>query len=445
MMLPMRMSGVVWCSQGQSRGAWVFGSGLGFILGRGCTGMASPLALGVLLSLLSVAGCSKGLPTGGPLPTLAVIGETGKLPGQFGHPRCIDNDGTTLWVLDRLARVQQFDVASGKPLQEWRTPKGDRGKPTGITIWKGPGTPTLLCIADTHEARVLVYGIADETGKAPAADSDGRPPLLATFGAFGEDLGLFVYPTDVAIISTADGTGISRMYVSEYGGNDRVTVWEPAPGTTPNGAWVPSLVAESESGEARQEAPTFVATGSFGSFGSGPDEFNRPQSLAVWGGLDNAMHTSDDELIVNDACNHRVGRFTLDGKLKQWYGGANGSSDAPGAFSYPYGLCLLDDNTALISEFGNNRVQRIDLTTGDCLGLFGEGGRLRGQLVIPWGITVMNDKAWVLDTGNARVQSFQLPRGKRVVTPASMAPKNTIDGDEATGSASDASTAGGTP
>jgi hypothetical protein len=45
---------------------------------------------------------------------------------------------------------------------------------------------------------------------------------------------------------------------------------------------------------------------------------------------------------------------------------------------------------------------------------------MRGQLVTPWGISVMGDKAYVLDTGNARVQSFAVPKGKKVIQAATL-------------------------
>ncbi len=389
---------------------------------RGLRSLGSVVGGVGVAALVALSGCGRAAPTGGPLPTLAIIGETGRLPGQFGTPRCIDHDGRTLWVVDRLARVQQFDMQSKEVLQEWRTPKFDRGKPTGITIWRGKGKDgagglTLLCIADTHEARVLVYVIADASGNRTQPDEHGRPPLLASFGAFGEDLGLFIYTTDIAIVSTPDGTGIVRMYVGEYGGNDRVSAWEPAGGDdVRDGVWTPTLRERTADERSVQMEAKFA----FGSFGVGANEFNRPQSLDVWRGMDGVMHTPDDELIVVDACNHRVGRFSLRGEVKQWYGSGQGSTDAPGGFSYPYGLAILEDDSALVTEFGNNRVQRLNLKTGECLGLLGEGGRAPGQLVTPWGVTVMGETTYVLDTGNARVQAFATPTGKRAVTSATL-------------------------
>ena len=43
--------------------------------------------------------------------------------------------------------------------------------------------------------------------------------LRTTFGDYGEELGEFIYPTDIA----RDGQG--RLWVSEYGGNDRIQVF----------------------------------------------------------------------------------------------------------------------------------------------------------------------------------------------------------------------------
>ena len=83
-------------------------------------------------------------------------------------------------------------------------PEIQAGKPTGIGI--APDGKVYL--ADTHYARVLVYS------------ADGEE--LKRFGTSGEGPGQFLMPTDVAI--DADGS----LYVSEYGGNDRVSKFSPS-------------------------------------------------------------------------------------------------------------------------------------------------------------------------------------------------------------------------
>lgn len=67
---------------------------------------------------------------------------------------------------------------------------------------------------------------------------------------------------------------------------------------------------------------------------------------------------------------------------------------------------LLPDHTALVAEFGGNRIQRIDLTTGQSLGIYGSPGRGKGHLASPWGVTILGDTVYALDSGNNRVLGF---------------------------------------
>ncbi len=352
---------------------------------RACLPNTALTALALLL-----AGCSKP-PSGGLLETTALFGESGNAPGQYGYPRCIDSDSNTLWVIDKLARVQRIDPATGRAVTVFKMPRFENGKPTGVTVWEStdPGAKgPIVFVADTHEHRVMVYQALPHD---PKSQDEAPPSLMTSFGTSGEGPGQFIYLTDVAVLTTADKRAVQRLYVSEYGGNDRINIYEP------DGApWNPA------GGQ-----PSFHFVRSFGHFGSGDTkadvQFSRPQSLAI--------DTRTSELIVNDACNHRVGRFTLEGELITWYGRSDDPSAAPGRFKYPYGLALLGDGSALIAEYGNNRVQRIDLATGDCLGLFGQGGRSKGQLATPWGIAILGDTVYVLDSGNSRVQGFDKPHG----------------------------------
>lgn len=330
------------------------------------------------------AGCGGKPPRGGPLNVSVAFGEVGDSPGQFSYPRCIDATKTDVWVIDKLARVQRVDVKTGRTTGGWRMPAWGNGKPTGITVWTPPaGGPARVIIPDTHYHRVMIY---DPEGAAPPehmADAPGR--LIASFGSYGEEDGQFIYPTDVAVLPTEDGRGIQRLYVVEYGGHDRVSVFEPA------------------QGEQRGQEAKFVFRFDFGRFGDGQGaEFNRPQSIEI----DPARR----ELVLTDACNHRVGRFTLDGEIIAWIGGGIGKG--PGQMQYPYGLELLEGGKALVAEFGGNRVQMFDLVTGGSLGIFGQAGRNEGQLASPWGLAVAGRTVLVLDSGNNRVQGFDSPGGR---------------------------------
>jgi len=364
---------------------------------------APALSALLVIGALALPGCDHRPPTGGPIATTAMFGEVGVSPGQFSYPRCVAGDGSSLWVIDKQARLQQIDAKTGAWLNGWRMPEWQQGKPTGITVWKRPqDAAPLVFVADTHYHRIIVY-------RPGQADT---PDLVTQFGSYGESDGQLVYPTDVAVLPSRDGNSIERLYVSEYGGHDRINVYEPA-ATGPDGL------------------PTeFVFRFAFGRFGSGalpdPVEFNRPQCMEV--------DLAQRELVMTDACNHRIGRFTLEGALIKWIGGPDVSGKEPGQLSFPYGLALLGDGSVLVCEFGNNRLQRFDLATGASLGIYGEAGRDKGQLASPWGLAVIDGTVFVLDSGNNRVLGFAKPRGG--VSREAASAHNTVAGQSS-------STAGG--
>ncbi|MFO0857536.1 MAG: hypothetical protein U0640_09305 [Phycisphaerales bacterium] len=368
-----------------------------------------------LFACASLRGCSREAPVGGPLEVVAKIGESGSSPGQFGYPRCLDHDDESLWVIDKLARVQRIDPKTGNPLETWRTPKFDNGKPTGVTLWTPRATSgtgkhafdqPMMFVADTHEHRILVYELKSTSQDKAAGLVDHPPKLLTTFGSYGTGEGQMIYPTDVCIVPSADG-GIEKLFVSEYGDNDRISVWVPRVSGRADASGGSPTPSPSQ-GEGDFE---FVYQSSFGTFGDGVSaenvQFSRPQSMTLA-----TLKNSQRVLLVSDACNHRVGVFTLEGGLVRWIRDEAGPSTKPGGFMYPYGLCDLGDGTVMVAEYGNCRLQRIDIETGASLGIFGERGRGAAQLSTPWAITRMNDKVYVLDSGNSRILAIDAPKGR---------------------------------
>lgn len=337
------------------------------------------IACGLIGLAAGLSGCDDDAPVGASkIRYTEIFGGLGDTPGRFAYPRAIDTDGQALWIIDKSARVQRINPKNGACTTLFRMPEYELGKPTGFCIAPGVDeggvwTKDLLYIADTHYHRVIVY-------KPPPDRVPGerqQPTLVAQWGEHGSGPGQFYYLTDVAVNLAADGRAVDRIYVSEYGGNDRISVFN-----------------------AKHEFQF-----SFGSPGLGDDpraiEFNRPQSLAI-----RTLKDGTRELVVTDSCNHRVGRFTLDGQLIGWMGSFRTQGRQPGQFYFPYGLVIMPDGTALVSEFGGNRVQHINLDTGTSLGVYGEPGRDPGQLAAPWGVSMLNDVAYVLDSANNRVVAF---------------------------------------
>lgn len=303
-----------------------------------------------------------------PLEPVDVLGGVGTNPGQLFYPRAIDADGDSLWVIDKTGRVQRLDPQTGDSLGEWRMPQTTLGMPTGVTSFTDVAGDVYLYVPDTHYHRVAVF----RTG--PPGSSEVLS--VGEFGSYGTSAGEFIYPTDVAILPTPEGGGISRIYVSEYGGNDRVSVFD---GSYRFLFAIGQSVGGGE-GEARAHAV----------------EFGRPQSIA--------LDVENGWLLVADSSNHRVGKFTLDGELIRWFGSLDGPGREPGEFRYPYGLTTLGDGTVVVTEFGNCRVQRIDLESGRVVRMEGRAGRGHGELASPWASAALGRRLYVLDSGNNRIQ-----------------------------------------
>jgi DNA-binding beta-propeller fold protein YncE len=276
---------------------------------------------------------------------LRVFGSTGMGPGAFGYPRAISISPTGhIYIVDKTARVQRFDT-DGNFETSWSLPEHQAGKPVGISVHPDG----RVFVPDTHYHRVIVY------------DADGNE--LNRFGELGTGDGQFQLPTDV----TFDAKG--NIYVSEYNGNDRVTRWSP------DFEFIDVVVAGEIDGM----------------------PLRRPAAIQI---------DREQTLWVADACNHRILRFDLDGKLLSQFGKMG---TEPGKLRYPYDIDIDGDGTLLVTEYGNSRLQWFD-ADGHLLRAWGEPGRRIGQLNAPWGAVFGPDgRTYALDSQNARVQIIGKP------------------------------------
>jgi DNA-binding beta-propeller fold protein YncE len=281
--------------------------------------------------LLLLGGCTR-TPSPSAAPAIQSIGGPGSDEGRFATPRATAWDPRGfLYVVDKTGRIQKFDAA-GRYLRGWSTPESEKGRPTGLMIDpKGE-----LWVADTHYHRILHYS------------PDGA--LLSEFGTEGTGPGQFLYPTGIAM----DGEGL--IYVSEYGGNDRIQV----------------LTTEGK------------AVRSWGKYGSETGEFQRPQSIALGGG----------RVYVADAAGHRIQVFDQAGTfLATW-----------GDLKYPYGVAIDAEGNLLVAEYGRHRIAKFT-ADGKPLARAGQPGTGPADLNTPWAaLPIGGDRIAVVDSGNHRVQ-----------------------------------------
>jgi len=299
----------------------------------------------ITICLLAFTGCDDKSGTSYELKILKTFGRTGQGQGEFIYPRAIDIiDNGTLFIVDKTGRIQHFSL-EGDFLDVIKMPQTEVGKPTGLSV----GPDGNLYVADTHYHRVVVFS------------SNGK--IIREWGQFGEQDGCFIYPTDIAF------SGDGRIFVSEYGGNDRISVFNEQGG--------------------------FLYC--FGSPGSGPGQFGRPSALCV--------DISRDRLYVADACNHRIAIYSFDGRLFGYIGNAGLTA---GKLRYPYDLAMFSDGTLVVCEYGNNRLQLFS-PEGQSLAIYGRAGRQPGELAYPWGLAIdSHRRAFIVDAGNNRIQVWQL-------------------------------------
>ncbi|MDH5388874.1 MAG: 6-bladed beta-propeller [Gammaproteobacteria bacterium] len=136
---------------------------------------------------------------------------------------------------------------------------------------------------------------------------------------------------------------------------------------------------------------------SFGHRKQKEGDFNFPSHLA----LDN------NNLYVNDTMNFRVQIFDLDGKYISNFGK---HGDSSGYFSQPKGIGIDSKGHIYVVDAIFHRVQIFD-QKGRYLMDFGNQGKNAGEFWLPSGLFIYQDKIYVADSYNRRVQVFQYVGG----------------------------------
>ncbi|XP_065206521.1 RING finger protein nhl-1 isoform X5 [Planococcus citri] len=132
-----------------------------------------------------------------------------------------------------------------------------------------------------------------------------------------------------------------------------------------------------------------------GSRGSGPGCFTWPRGIAVG---------PDNSIVIADSSNHRVQVFDQNGKFMKEFGSfGNGE----GEFDCLAGIAVNRIGQYIIADRYNHRVQVLD-PSGRFLRAFGSQGTADGRFNYPWGITTdALGFIYVCDKENHRIQVFQ--------------------------------------
>jgi len=125
--------------------------------------------------------------------------------------------------------------------------------------------------------------------------------------------------------------------------------------------------------------------------------FNEPWGITIG---------SDGSVYVADTWNHRIQKFSADGKFITMWGTYMQGIDQNGFYG-PRGIALDQNNRVYVTDTGNKRVVVYD-ANGNYLTEFGGAGMDLGRLDEPVGIAVdLDGNVYVADTWNHRIQVFQ--------------------------------------
>ena len=314
--------------------------------------------------------------------------------GRFGYPRSLagvkgDPAGGVFVGDTSNNRVQAFapDATSRGVFGINARGPGIFMQPKSVAV----GKDGALWVADTFSDRIQKL---DAAGGFLASHS-----RVSTFGpAPGGGLGEFRNPYGVAV---DPASGI--VYVADTG-NDRVqrfdgTAWSAVAGTTfnaPRGVWVDAsgrlLVADTGNDRLlRLSGSTWSVVGS---------GLSRPE----------AVTGSGSSLYVADTGNSRVVRLAAaTGALQATVAGAGTGA---GQVREPEGVAVDAWGNVLVSDTGNDRIQRFD-AGGAPIDTFGGNGTAAGKLIKPAQVGVdASGRPWVADPFNNRVQRYTRRRGR---------------------------------
>ena len=238
----------------------------------------------------------------------------------------------------------------------------------GLLALTGRGFSNPMNAAITPEGIIYVANRSNSTqalqGAVRITVCNLAGDYLGEFGKYGMEDGAFVWPTAIDVDSQGN------IYLADEHRND-VQVWD------------------------REQQ--FVRT-----FG-GDVQLNRPAGLCV---------DSRDTILVADALNNRVLRFSADGKLLDSFGSAGAGE---GQFNMPWGIGVDASDNVYVADWRNDRVQKLT-PAGEYLGTYGSSGSGVGELKRPADVCVdLDGNVIVADWGNERVAVFE-PSGYPLTT-----------------------------
>ncbi|GGA04150.1 hypothetical protein GCM10008018_57590 [Paenibacillus marchantiophytorum] len=297
-------------------------------------------------------------------------GGAGSGLGEFNQPFGVALDsGDNVYVSDyNNHRIQKRDAASGD-WSEWKKSGGGSGNglgefnhPKGLTV----DSKRNVYVADYDNHRIQKLSAAGEQW----SEWGYRGAII------GQGLGEFRFPNGLSLDSR------NNLYVADFG-NHRLQKLDAA-----TGVW-----------------SEWKKSG--GGSGSELGEFDGPTDVAV---------DKDRNVYVSDFYNHRIQKFTAEtGVWSQWKKNGGGSGSGLGEFEYPSGVAVDSYGNVYVADYGNHRIQKLDVAAGawsEWKKSGGGSGSGLGEFNEPSGVEVDSaGNVYVADMSNHRIQKLDADTG----------------------------------
>jgi RHS repeat-associated protein len=273
--------------------------------------------------------------------------------GQLKEPQGVAVTSTgDEYVLDTAnSRVEEFN-AKGEYVRKFGvkgSEPGDLDEPKGIAL----DSAGDVWVADTGNSRVEEFSA---TGG-----------LITTFGSKAT----LKEPQGIAVNAEGD------VWVADTG-NSRVVEYYP---------------------EGPAEEKHYYIEQKFGSKGTGEEQFNEPQDIALG---------AEGDIYVTDTGNNRIDEYSVKKREETAKHVRNFSKEGTvaGDLKAPHAISADSAGDVWVADSGNNRVDEFG-PTGTYLQTFGKEGTAEGKLKSPKGIAIDSEgNAWVADTANSNTQEW---------------------------------------
>lgn len=255
-------------------------------------------------------------------------------------------------------------------------------QPYGVTM----GPAGRLYVADTGGHAVHVYDVRSGGYSKIDVDSESLIGVAALGGR------LFVTDSVAGRVICLNGAGRKQWATGPEAGLQRPTGIVAADDRL--------HVVDTLAHRIVTLSPEGRVIGSFGSRGGEPGQFNYPTNIARDGA---------GRLYVTDSMNFRIQILTPQGRYISAFGHLG---DGSGDFSRPKGVAVDREGHVYVVEGLHDVVQIFDQEGRFLLG-FGEPGHSDGEFWLATGIAIANDRIYVSDSSNRRVQVFEYLKEER--------------------------------